>query len=140
MRRRLVSRVLLFSLATLAIAGCSKTDTPTTPTQPTPTPVNETFTGTLTLNGALTFPFVSSQAGLLTGTMTAVGPDATSVVGLAVGTFTGATCQIVLANDIAGLNSVITGQVNASGTLCARVYDVGKISAPVTFAILISHF
>jgi hypothetical protein len=139
MRRRLVSGVVLSALAAVMGAGCNKVST-TTPVQPSPTAITESFSGTLTVNGAVTFPFPVTTAGNLTGTLKAIGPDDTAVIGMAIGTFAGTTCQIVLANDNAGKSSIITGVVNASGILCARIYDVGKITGPVTFTIDVNHF
>jgi hypothetical protein len=142
MRRRLVSGAGLLAAVSLFMligAGCDKPSTPT-PVQPSPQAVTETFSGTLTVNGAITFPFAAEQAGALTGTLTAVGPES-SVIGIALGTYAGTTCEVRLANDQAGLSAVITGVVNASGLLCARVYDAtGKLVAPVTFTLTVAHF
>ena len=140
MSRRPVSGVALLAAVSLIAAACNKPSTPP-PTQPSPTAVTETFSGTLTVNGAITFPFSVAVAGALTGTLTAVGPDASAVIGVALGTYAGTTCQVILANDSAGLSSTITGAVNAQGLLCARVYDAtGKLTAPVTFTITVAHF
>ena len=138
MRRRLLQGMFVLGLTAAVGAGCA--DDPATPTTPTTTPPStiETFSGTLTVNGAVTFPF-SSSAGSVNTTMTKLTPD-TSVIGVSVGLSTGATCQMVLSNDNASINSTVTGIVRDSGTLCARVYDVGKIAAPVTFTINVEHF
>ena len=140
MRRRLVSGVGVLAVAAVLAAGCENPSTPI-PTQPSPTPVTETFSGTLTLNGALTFPFVSATAGPLTGTVTALAPDPLAVIGFALGTYAGATCTLVLTTDEASQNATITGVVNAQGILCARVYDSkGQLTQPVTFTITVAHF
>jgi hypothetical protein len=103
--------------------------------------VTETFSGTLTANGAFTFPFIVASPGVLTGTLTALAPDPFTTIGIALGTFTGGTCQIILANDDAIQGSTITGVVNAQGALCARVYDSkGQLPQPVTFTITVAHF
>ena len=138
MRRRLFSGVLVIGLTALAVTGCS--DDPTTPTTPTsPISVIETFSGVLTVNGAVTFPF-SSAAGSVNTTVTRVEPDTSIVFGVSIGTVNGTTCQMVLSNDNAGLNALVTGAVREAGTLCARVYDVGKLTAPLTFTLKVEHF
>jgi hypothetical protein len=64
----------------------------------------------------------------------------TPAVGLALGTFTGTTCSIVLANDVSGPGSAVYGAVTGQGTLCARVYDVGKMPIPANFTIEVTHY
>ncbi len=63
-----------------------------------------------------------------------------TIVGLALGTWSGTTCTIVLANDISSIGGVVTGAVQDAGVLCARVYDVGRIEVPITFTIEVVHF
>ena len=136
MRRRLLQSAVLLG-CTAVFAACG--DSPATPTTPT-TPVStiETFSGVLTINGAVTFPF-SAAGGTVNTTMTALTPN-TSILGMSVGISSGATCQMVLSNDNASINSLVTGVVRDSGTLCARVYDVGKLTEPVTFTINVEHY
>jgi hypothetical protein len=130
----------LIAIAFLAFAGAACDDESGTPIDPSPTPVaiNETFSGTLTVNGAVTFPFTSEAAGAITATLSAVTDGA--AVGMSIGTSTGTTCTTVLSDDNAGLGSVIFGAVQAAGRLCARIYDVGKLAGPVTFTINVEHF
>jgi hypothetical protein len=64
----------------------------------------------------------------------------TTAIGLALGTWSGTTCTVVLANDITGIDGAVTGVVQGSGTLCARVYDVGRLETPAVFTIQVSHF
>jgi hypothetical protein len=136
MRRRLFSGILVLGLTVLAASACS--DDPTTPTTPTP-PVSttETFAGTLTVNGAVTFPFTSA-AGDISAKLIQLTDGAT--VGISVGLASGTTCQMVISDDNAGFGSQIIGTMRESGTLCARVYDVGKLTGPITFTISVQHF
>jgi hypothetical protein len=142
--RRLLSGILLFALTT-GVAGCNKnnantvtTPTPTTTTTPT---VTETFTGTLNMNGGVTFPFTATAAGTITLTLASLAPDATLPIGLSLGTWTGSACQIVIANDAAAQTAVVTGTVTSAASVCARVYDTGKVTAaaPVNFSVSIVH-
>ena len=211
--RRLSQRgVLVGVLTALTAAGCDSNSTQTPTTTTTPTAVTETFSGTLNINGAVTFPFVANQAGSANATIKALQPDgvvttgagagtysvgetvyqgpsqseatwsgvvfgwnptanalavrslvgtltvdgevigadsgarrtgtaiSSTVIGIALGTWSGTTCSIVLANDVSGLGSAVTGAVQGAGSLCARVYDVGKLTGTATFTIEVSHF
>ena len=77
----------------------------------------------------------------MTATLTTLGPDNTLVMGMALGTWNGTTCQIVLANDTATQGTIITGGVSSFGSLCVRAYDVGNITAaqPFTYEITVVH-
>src|SRR5687767_7804547 len=60
----------LLALAALGAAGCDEeTAPPTTPTTPTPT-VTESFNGSLSRNGAVTFSFTVGATGQVTATLT----------------------------------------------------------------------
>src|SRR3954452_6115135 len=147
--RRSIRRTLLqapaatvLALASLFVIGCgSSNNTPTAPTTPTtPTTTTETFSGTLTLNGASSYAFVVTSAGTVTATLTTVDPAASPNFGLALGTWNGAACQVIIANDAALVNTTVTGTVSAATTLCARVYDSqGKVTAGVNYTISVVH-
>jgi hypothetical protein len=143
--RRLIPGVLLLALVA-GVAGCNNNNNPTTPTTPTPTTTTatttETFSGTLTLNGAITFPFTAGAGGTITATLTSESPDATLPIGLALGAWSGSTCAISIPNDAAVQSSAITGTVTAAAALCVRVYDAaGKVPAaqPVSFTVTVVH-
>lgn len=211
MRRPLLHGILFATLA--AAAACGSDDPP--PTQPTPPPVatTETYTGVLTVNGAITFaPITIGMAGSANVTIKGLLPQLTlrtgagsgtyvvgetvyigdtldaavgtatvhgwdpalgalllnnlvgilplnaavigvtsgaswlnqdvnsTLVGMALGTWSGSTCTVELVSDIAGLGSVLSGVVQGPGALCARVYDVGRILSPVEFTIEVVHF
>jgi len=132
----------LIALGSLAAGACSNstTNTPTVPTNPiNPVTTTETFTGTLTINGAATHAFASTVAGTVTVQITAVDPAASQVFGLSLGTWNGSSCQVVIANDAAVLNSIVTGQVTAATNLCARVYDVGKLADGLSYTLTVIH-
>ena len=78
-------------LLPLLVAGCGDDDPPETPTAPTIPTVTDTFTGTLTRNGATSHPFLvtSIVGGSVTATLKAVTPNAETVVGLTLGTWNG---------------------------------------------------
>jgi hypothetical protein len=138
---RQVGLAALIALGSLTAGACGddSTSTPTTPTTPIIPTTTETFAGTLTINGAVTHVFASSLAGTVTAQLTAIDPAASQVLGLSLGTWNGSSCQVVIANDAATLNSIATGQVTAATNLCARVYDVGKLSDSLSYTITVVH-
>jgi hypothetical protein len=134
------SLLALVAAAGLAAAGCDSGDAPTGPSDPGPPPptVTETFSGSLTVNGGQSFNFSSQAAGAVTATLTDIAPE-DAIVGLSLGTWNGTVCQVVLANDNTSRGITVTGQVSAIGSLCARVYDAGKLDGSVDFTITVVH-
>ena len=126
-------------VAGLAAGACSNSSTPSGPTAPAPTPVTETFDGTLTINGAVTQPFVVSTAGTVVLRLATLEP-ADAVIGVGIGTWNGVSCQIVIANDNATSGASATGNATATGNYCVRVYDVGKLTKSAAYQLTITHF
>ena len=145
-------RVLLL-LAPLA-AGCGDNNSTNTLTGPGPVQVSEAFTseddpslavpvtGPLNPNGGRTHPFTVQQAGNVTATLTGLGPDETVIVGLSLGTWNATTqvCQVILRNDAAKVNSTITGAAQQTGNFCVSIYDIGQLTGPTTYSIVVTHF
>ena len=136
---RSIHRPLLVVLLALLAGACNAEDPFFFPTEPTPTPVTEVFSGTLTVNGAVTHPYASMSSGTTTATLTALGPDSGDTVGLGLGTYTAGVCEVRLANDLAVQSSVVTGVVGGIGALCVRIYDVGQLAGPVAYEIEVFH-
>ena len=88
-------------------------------------------------NGAATSNFTATTGGTVTATLTTVAPDATIAVGLSLGTWTGSACQVVIANDNALQGAIMTGTVTSAASLCVRIYDIGKVTAPVNYTITV---
>ena len=110
------------------------------PTTATPVPVTETFTGTLTVNGAQTHPVYNGATGTVTATLTSLGENAPEKVGISMGTLAGATCTVVMHNDNAVVTSYLSGTVSTlAGALCVRIFDVGKLTGPVDYTITVVH-
>jgi hypothetical protein len=102
--------------------------------------VTEVFTGTVTINGANTVPFQVQQTGSVTATLTTLS-DTTAVVGLSLGTYNAVgACQIIITNDAAMQGAVVTGTATSTGSFCARVFDAGKLTAPVDYQVSVTHF
>lgn len=140
MRRSISGSLALVLALAMGASGCDNGDTTTnpTPTDPAPT-VTETFTGTLTPNGAAVFTFNVVATGSVTATLRNVKPDSSLQMGVGLGSWNGVLCQVLLSNDRAQQDTTVTGQVNAAGTLCARIYDVGQLTGPTTFEVVVVH-
>jgi hypothetical protein len=129
----------LLLIAGLGMAACGS-DNPVEPTDPAPLPVTETFSGILNINGAVTYPFLATASGTVNLTLNSLDPNPENTrIGLALGTWNGTVCQIILANDSSFVSTVVTGANTAAAFLCARVSDVGKITANTTFSVTIEH-
>ena len=130
--------VMLLMLAAGGAAACQNdvTSVPTTPAAPTTT---DTFSGTVTVNGAVTHVFSSTQRGTVAATLTTMDPDASQTVGVSLGTWNGTSCQIILANDQAVVGVGVAGTVSGVGNLCVRVYDVGKLARSENYSVQVSH-
>ncbi len=121
-------------------AACGD-DTPTNPT-PTPDPiaVSESFSDVLNPNGGRTHPFVVERAGAVTAVINGLAPDSATVVGLSLGTWNGAACQVILANDNAQAGQTLTGSATGIGGFCVRVYDTGRLTQTVEYTVTVTHF
>ena len=139
---RFLARLVPVAVLLLAASGCGNGETPTEPEAPAT--ILDTFPatepGTLTLNGAFSFPFTVTVPGSMEAVLTQLEPDTTSPVGLALGTWNGSVCQIVLAVDTAIQGTRVLANASAVGDYCARVYDsTGTVVRPQTFRIVVAH-
>ncbi len=133
-------RLLVVAGLAVGVASCGSSTpaTPTTPTTPAPT-VTDTFTGSLNQNGAVTHSFTAAASGSISVTLSALAPDETLKIGLSLGTWNGAACTIVIANDSASKGAAVSGTINSAGNFCARVYDVGNVVNPVSYTLTVTH-
>ena len=141
MRRQSVLPALFAAALLATSAGCGNNSNPTIPT-PTPTPgVDETFPGTITTNGAMTFPFTVATGGFVTATLTSIGPDSTTLIGMSIGQYNAGVCSVgsTLSNDKTAQGMTIIASVSSAGTLCLRVYDAGTITGDTTFSVDVAH-
>jgi hypothetical protein len=134
-----LSSTALTLAAALLLAGCGDDTESNTPTGPTPVAVTESFSGTLNPNGGITHPFAVQQTGSVSATLSVVTPEGTTI-GLSLGTWNGQSCQIILANDNAVQGISVVGTATSTGSFCARVYDVGKLSSLTDYELSVSHY
>jgi ABC-type Fe3+-hydroxamate transport system substrate-binding protein len=134
----------LLVAALVASSACTSNNPFFTAPTDTSTPavaVTETFDGQVTVNGAVTHSFIVSRAGTVTARLTAVDPD-TATIGVSLGTWNAGTnvCQIILANDAAPGGTSVVGTASVAGNFCVRLYDVGRLTAPVLYTVDVTHF
>lgn len=136
MRRSLVALAAVL-VATLG-AACDNGPEPTVPT-PGPT-VTDTFTGTITLNGSQTHSFIQGGAGDVTATVTTLTPNDKNI-GFQLGTWDTVTCRAVVSNDLATVNSVLSGLTQSEASLCLKVHDPnGSLTdVSVEYTITVAH-
>jgi hypothetical protein len=129
-------------LAAAVVAGGCDNDVGTTPTEPAPL-TTDTFTGTVSVNGATTHTFPVVATGTVTATLTEVTPDAAVAVGFLLGTWnpTFSSCTQVIAKDDSIQGQIHIGNVSVAGqgTLCVRVYDTGKLTESIGYTITVEH-
>ena len=131
-------RALVLSIAVAGV-GCSG-DINDLPTTPDPVIVTETFTGTLTVNGAVTHNVFTAATGAVSATLTSLGDNPPEKVGFSMGTLAGATCSVVLHNDNAVVTSNLVGTLTTlAGSICVRVHDVGALREPVSYTFTVTH-
>ncbi|HUL74632.1 MAG TPA: hypothetical protein VLT86_16095 [Vicinamibacterales bacterium] len=132
----IISLVAAF-MAPTACGSNTISNVPTTPVNPT----TDTFAGTLTVNGAVTHTFVVLTAGTITATLTTVGPDSTTPIGISIGNWSGTTCSVGqgLFQDHAVQGAILTATVSLPGTLCLRVYDPGTLTDSATYSVDVVH-
>lgn len=139
MIRSLCGRLLLVVGLAASLASCGSS-TPATPTTPsTPTLVTEPFEGTLNPSGAKTHSFTAAAAGSVSVTLDTLAPDDTLTVGLSLGTWNGAACTIVIAQDVSTKGTTVSGTISSAGNFCARIYDVGNLTANETYTLKVTH-
>ena len=123
--RLTAARIALVLAFALIMMGCGDDDPVTLPTPPVQPTVTETFTGTLTINGAITHSFVTGSFGTVTSTLTVVTPD-TTVLGMALGTWNGISCQLIIAADRKASRLSAVGVMKSAGLSCA-----GALCTPI---------
>jgi hypothetical protein len=110
----------------------------------TPQTFTDTFTGTLSQNGAFQHIFTIQSLGAVTVTILNLSPNTSQLVGLSLGVWTGSQCSTTpqtggASNDTATTGSTITLNATGAGNLCARLYDVGFVTQPVLYTMQITH-
>jgi hypothetical protein len=137
---RLIS-ISAIIVASVAAAACGKDSTPVQPVEP-PVQVDETFSDTLNVHGAITHTFFTDRAGQVVATLQSLSPDSAAIVSFLMGTWNGQYCQVTagtLVKDDATTGANLVGNASA-GAFCVRIADIGKLTEPTTYSIKVSHY
>ena len=102
-------------------------------------PVTDSFSGTLSKNGAFTHAFSIASLGSITAAIVALAPNSAQIVGLQLGVWNGTSCTASSSTDVATTGSSITLTASSAGVVCVRLYDVGFISEPVLYQLQVVH-
>lgn len=133
----IVSLVALLATA----AGCNSNNGLTTIT-PSPATKTDSFSGSIAQGGSAAHSFTVGAAGIVTVTVTSVGPLATMGVGVSLASWDGTNCGTALqsnGNSKAG-SQAVQGSALA-GNYCVRIYDSGNIPPDwtVTYSVDVLH-
>jgi hypothetical protein len=146
MLRLLARPVVLLALVALGASACSDNTLSqlAAASQTTPQTFTDTYTGTLSTNGAFTHIFTIQTLGAVTVSILSLTPNSSQIVGMSLGVWNGTSCSTSpqtggTATDAATTGSSITLNATAAGNLCARVYDVGFVTQPVIYTMQITH-
>ena len=132
------SGVALLFVVALATGACS--NNPVLPTNPiTGVPVTDSFSGTLSKNGAFTHAFSIASLGSITAAIVGLAPNSAQIVGLQLGVWNGTSCTASSSTDVATTGSSITLTASSAGVVCVRLYDVGFIDDPVLYQLQVVH-
>ena len=151
MKRMRATTALLAMVILLSSAACShnsvadpsltsSSSTTTTPATPT---VTEPFNGTLPVGGFRFYSFNIAVNGTVNVTLKSVSGTnvpATVQLGLGIGQPAGTDCTTsVTATAGSQFAAPQATGTFGPGLFCVRVFDVGNLAAPATFAITIAH-
>ena len=126
-------------LTATAFLGCGSGNTPQVPTQPTLVSITQSFSGTLTVNGAQTHSFTVDRAGTVSAQVKSLS-DQAATLGVSLGTYNGSACAIIISKTDAALNSSVAGTAQSTGQFCVWVNDVGKLTSGLDYTIDVTHY
>jgi hypothetical protein len=75
----------------------------------------------------------------VTATLKSIAPGDHDPDWVALGTWNGVSCTVVLANDRITAGLAVTGQSERGRSLCVRIYDVGQLTETSTFEVVVVH-
>ena len=139
--------VVGLGIVLIAVAACTSGNPASTlvPTIGTPPSTTDTFTGSVAVGGSDVHGFTLTNGGQINVTLTAAGPPSNVVMGLGIGnvvqSLTGVTCSLLTngtINTAAGTTPQISGTTQA-GSYCVAVYDVGNLSAAISYSVTVVH-
>lgn len=141
-RTATLARLLLVCVCAMPAAfaaGCGDDATPTAPTTRS-SPVTETFSSNLTVQGSAVRMISAIQSGTFTATLTSAAQPGVQV-GLAIGLRNGNGTQCLVTREViaaAGSSPQLTAQVD-TGDYCVRIFDIGQLQSSMNFSITLNY-
>jgi hypothetical protein len=127
---------LLLLPLTLLAAGCGSASTSTAPS----VHAVQTFNGTLQPLGTDMYNFTTAITGIVTVTLTNASPPAAVTLGLGIGTPSGGACALIQTLPAQAANVAQFSGTADPGSYCVTVFDLGTLTAPVNYTVVVSHF
>jgi hypothetical protein len=139
LRHHFVPLLCPLVIATTFIGCSSGNNTPQVPTQPSLVTITQSFSGTLTVNGAQTHSFTVDRAGTVSAQVKSLS-DQAATLGVSLGTYNGSACTIIISKTDAVLNTAVAGTAQSTGQFCVWVNDVGKLTSGLDYTIDVTHY
>jgi hypothetical protein len=135
--------VMLALGATLAVCGCSKDQSPTSPSTTTAaTPTTILFSGTLAPRATRFYSYSMTTAGSVSAMLASLernGAPTSNALEIGLGIPAGTSCSVSAALNS---SSQLTPQLRQDfgiGTYCVRISDIDGLPASMTFTIRVIH-
>ena len=129
---------LLVLVLALAASACGS-GAPLSPSDLALLTTTDSFSGTLAIGATAVHPFVGKTAGTITLTLTAVGPDSATRLGLGLGTWDGATCAVQLSTTDAAVTMAYQASISSPGNYCVSLTDPGTLTGDTTYTVQVAH-
>jgi len=127
-------------LAAALLASACNDPVPLAGPSPVPPTVTDTFTGTLTVLGTNSHPFVVNEVGGVKVTLTSVDPLTKLAIGVGTPSTTTGTCVVLDSKTTdPGTAPQLSGTATVKGNFCVAVSDVGNVTDTVQYTITVLH-
>lgn len=135
-----LSRASFWQLLVLALAASAcGSGAPLSPSDLALLTTTDTFSGTLAVGAAAVHPFVGKTAGTITLTLTSVGPDSATQLGLGLGTWDGATCAVQVSTTDAAVSTAYQASISGPGNYCVSLTAPGTLTGDTTYTVQVTH-
>ena len=139
---RLRFTVMLFCVIAAVNCGDDETDTPTSPS--TPTSTTEYFQGSLVVNGVRFFSFTiretSTASFMLASVTSPINGAALPVpLGLGTGVAAGTGCAVSESIETSAALQTQHARAFSPGIYCVALWDIGRLTSEVNFAMRFTH-
>ncbi len=119
---------LFVSVATATtFAGCGSDDDPVAPTPTDARHGHRDVQRNADRQRRADSQFTVERAGTVTAQVKTLS-DQAATLGVSLGTYNGAACQIIISNTAAVLNTTVAGTAQTTGQFCVWLNDVGKLT------------